>query len=135
MAPLDFEMAAIVHRHLREKGLELRLRDGVKAFEKQDNRILVRLASGDTMLTDMVLLSVGIRPDTKLAQDAGIATIPAGKPGAGAILVDEHFHTNLPYIRAIGDAVAFKNPITGLKAGDLSIHWAMRISIPIISSK
>ena len=113
MAPLDFEMAAIVHRHLREKGLELRLRDGVKAFEKQDNRILVRLASGDTMLTDMVLLSVGIRPDTKLAQDAGIATIPAGKPGAGAILVDEHFHTNLPYIRAIGDAVAFKNPITG----------------------
>jgi len=113
MAPLDFEMAAIVHRHLREKGLELRLRDGVKAFEKQDNRILVRIGFGGYYAYRHGP-ALGRYPTRYEARPRGwYCNNSAGKPGAGAILVDEHFHTNLPYIRAIGDAVAFKNPITG----------------------
>ena len=113
MAPLDFEMAAIVHRHLREKDVELRLKDGVSAFERRGSRIAVKLASGDELSADIVIFSVGVKPDTKFAREAGIETIPAGKPGAGAILVDARFRTNDPAIRALGDAIAFKNPITG----------------------
>ncbi|MCX7949198.1 MAG: DsrE/DsrF/DrsH-like family protein, partial [Treponemataceae bacterium] len=113
MAPLDFEMAAIVHQHLKDKGLELRLKDGVKAFERRGSRIAVLLASGDAILTDMVIFSVGVKPDTKIAQEAGLETIPAGRPGAGAIIVDEYFTTSDPAIRAIGDAIAFKHPLSG----------------------
>lgn len=113
MAPLDFEMAAIVHQHLKDKGLELRLKDGVKAFERRGSRIAVLLASGDEILTDMVIFSVGVRPDTKIAQEAGLETVPPGKPGAGAIIVDEYFTTSDQAIRAIGDAIAFKHPLSG----------------------
>lgn len=113
MAPLDFEMASIVHRHLREKDIELRLKDGVSSFEKRGSRIIVKLSSGDELAADIVIFSVGVKPDTKLAREAGIETIGAGKPGAGAILVDEHFRTNDPAIRALGDAIAFRSPITG----------------------
>ncbi|GAB1481408.1 FAD-dependent oxidoreductase [Treponema sp.] len=112
MAPLDYEMAALVHRHMRDKNVELRLKNGVSAFEKRGSRIIVKLASGDEVAADIVIFSVGVRPDTKFARDAGIETLPAGKPGAGAILIDEYFRTNDPAIRALGDAVAFRNPIT-----------------------
>jgi len=113
MAPLDFEMAAIVHRHLRDKDVELRLKDGVQAFEKRGSRIFVKLASGDEVPTDIVIFSVGVRPDSKLAREAGLDTIPPGQGGAGAILVDGHFKTNDPHIRALGDAIAYRNPFTG----------------------
>ncbi|MEW6565210.1 MAG: FAD-dependent oxidoreductase [Spirochaetota bacterium] len=112
MAPIDFEMAALVHRHLRDKDIELRLKDGVSAFEKRGSRIFVKLASGDEVPTDVVIFSVGVRPDTKIAREAGLDTIPQGKPGSGAILVDEHFRTSDPFIRAVGDAIAFRNPLS-----------------------
>ena len=113
MGPIDFEMAAVVHRHLRDKDVELRLKDGVTAFEKRGSRIIVKLSSGDEVPADIVVFSIGVKPDSKLAREAGLETIPAGKPGAGAILVDEYFRTSDPAIRALGDAIAFKNPLTG----------------------
>jgi NADPH-dependent 2,4-dienoyl-CoA reductase/sulfur reductase-like enzyme/peroxiredoxin family protein/rhodanese-related sulfurtransferase/TusA-related sulfurtransferase len=113
MGPIDFEMAAIVHRHLRDKDVELRLKDGVSAFEKRGSRIFVKLSSGDEVPADIVVFSIGVKPDSRLAREAGLETIPAGQPGAGAIIVDEYFRTSDPAIRALGDAVAFKNPITG----------------------
>jgi NADPH-dependent 2,4-dienoyl-CoA reductase/sulfur reductase-like enzyme/peroxiredoxin family protein/rhodanese-related sulfurtransferase/TusA-related sulfurtransferase len=116
MAPLDFEMAAIVHRQLRDKGVELRLKDGVAAFEKRGSRVVVKLTSGAEVPADIVIFSIGVKPDSVLAREAGLDTIPAGKPGAGAILVDEHFRTTDPAIRALGDAIAFKNPLTGAVA-------------------
>lgn len=114
MAPIDFEMAALVHRHLRDKNVELRLKDGVAAFEKRASQIAVKLSSGEEILTDLVIFSVGVRPDTKLAKDAGLDTIPPGQPGNGAILVDEYFKTSDPHVRAIGDAIAFRNPLTNV---------------------
>lgn len=114
MGPIDFEMAAIVHRHLRDKDVELRLNDGVSAFEKRGSRIIVKLKSGDELPADIVVFSIGVKPDSKLARDAGLDTVPAGQPGAGAILVDEHFRTSDPAIRALGDAIAFKHAVTGL---------------------
>lgn len=113
MAPLDFEMAALVHRHLRDKDVELRLKVAVASFEKRGSRIVVKLASADELQTDMVVFSVGVRPDSELAREAGLATIPAGRPGAGAILVDEHFRTSDPHIRALGDAVAARHALSG----------------------
>ncbi|MFA6506949.1 MAG: FAD-dependent oxidoreductase, partial [Treponemataceae bacterium] len=114
MGPIDFEMAAIVHRHLRDKDVELRLKDGVSSFEKRGSRIFVKLSSGDEVPADIIIFSIGVKPDSKLAREAGLETIPAGKPGAGAILVDEHFRTSDPSIRALGDAIAFKHLVTGL---------------------
>jgi NADPH-dependent 2,4-dienoyl-CoA reductase/sulfur reductase-like enzyme/rhodanese-related sulfurtransferase len=110
---LDFEMAALVHRELRENEVELRLGTGVSAFEERVGRLLVTLSNGDGILADIVILALGVRPDTMLAQNAGLATIGPDKPGAGAILVDEHFRTSDPSIRALGDAIAFVNPLTG----------------------
>lgn len=117
MAPLDFEMAALVHQHLRAKGVELRLKDGVAAFEKRGSRIFVKLSSGDELPADIVIFSAGVKPDTALAKAAGIETVPAGRPGAGAILVDGHFRTSDPHVRALGDAVAFAHRV----GGDLAV--------------
>lgn len=117
MAPLDFEMAALVHEQLRDQGVELRLNDAVASFEKRGSRIAVKLNSKDEVLTDIVLFSVGVKPDTKLAMDAGIETLPPGRPGAGAIIVDKFFKTNDEHIRAIGDAAATTHALSG----DLSV--------------
>jgi NADPH-dependent 2,4-dienoyl-CoA reductase/sulfur reductase-like enzyme/peroxiredoxin family protein/rhodanese-related sulfurtransferase/TusA-related sulfurtransferase len=113
MAPLDFEMAALVHQHLRDKGVELRLEDGVKSFEKKGSMIAARLSSGSELLADIVVFSVGVRPDTALAREAGLELVPQGRPGAGAIIVDERLRTSDPRICALGDAVAFRNAVTG----------------------
>jgi len=65
----------------------------LRPFEKRASQIAVKLSSGEEVLTDLVIFSVGVRPDTKLAKDAGLDTIPPGQPGTGAILVDEYFKT------------------------------------------
>jgi len=108
MGPIDFEMAALVHEHLRQKGVELYLGDSVKAFEAGPSTLTVRLASGAALGADMVILSIGVRPDTKLAAAAGLEL-----DARGAIVVDERMRSSDPAIYAVGDAVAVRNPITG----------------------
>ncbi|WP_054956954.1 CoA-disulfide reductase [Paenibacillus dakarensis] len=98
MAPLDYEMASIVHTHLKEKGVNLILEDGVKALSEQGKTI--ELSSGKKVTTDMIILSIGVRPENKLAVDAGLAV---GE--RGGILVNEFMQTNDENIYAIGDAV------------------------------
>ena len=66
MAPLDYSMAAIVHQQLIEKKVDLRLEDGVLRFEETDGGIIVHLKSGKQIPTDLVILSIGVRPETKL---------------------------------------------------------------------
>ncbi len=83
MNVIDPEMAAIVHRHIKAKEVELYLADSVTAFGRKDGRVVLRLKSGRNLPADMVILSIGVRPDTKLARDAGLALDPRG-----AILVD-----------------------------------------------
>lgn len=106
IAPLDFDMAADVHRYIKSKGIRLYLNNGVKAI----NGHKVVLQNGE-IATDMVLLSVGVRPETSLAQACGIRT-----NRRGSIVVDRNMKTNLPDIYAVGDAVQVEDFITGSPA-------------------
>jgi NADPH-dependent 2,4-dienoyl-CoA reductase/sulfur reductase-like enzyme/peroxiredoxin family protein/rhodanese-related sulfurtransferase/TusA-related sulfurtransferase len=106
MNVIDYDMAAIVHQHLRDKGVKLRLKDGVAQFERRGNFITVKLASGNAIDTDIVILSIGVKPDTKLAKEAGLELA-----ANGAIKVDRYFTTSDPAIRAVGDAIEFTSPL------------------------
>ncbi len=106
MAPLDFEMASIVHNHLIEKGANLILEDGVHSFE--DNGKTIALASGRKISTDMIILSIGVRPENTLALDAGLSV---GE--RGGIQVNEYLQTNDEHIYAIGDAIEVTDYING----------------------
>ncbi|HXP90727.1 MAG TPA: FAD-dependent oxidoreductase [Fibrobacteria bacterium] len=108
MNVVDFEMAAIVHHHLREKGVGLFLGDGVLEFEHLGDTVSVNLKSGAKLEADLVILSIGVKPDTKLAREAGIAL-----DARGYIQVDDHLQTNIPWIWAVGDATVSRSPLTG----------------------
>ncbi|OUO21508.1 pyridine nucleotide-disulfide oxidoreductase [Alistipes sp. An31A] len=108
MAPLDFSMAAIVHRHLQDKGVGLRLSEGVVRFEDAGAAVAVHLQSGARIEADMVLLSIGVRPENRLAREAGL------RLGArGGIVVDDRMRSSDPDIYALGDVVEVLNPVTG----------------------
>ncbi len=109
MNPLDFEMAALVHQHLKSRHVELYLGDAVASFEKRGSRIVARLQSGAQLDADMIVLSIGVRPDTALARAAGLTLAHNG-----AILVDGHLKTSAEHVYALGDAVAFANPVLGV---------------------
>jgi len=109
MAPLDKPMAVIVQQHVREKGVSLRLKNAVTEFaQSEDGSISVLLQDGDKLNADVVILSIGVRPDTRLAKAAGLSI---GK--AGGIIINEYLQTSHPDIYAVGDAVEFANPVTG----------------------
>lgn len=108
MAPLDFSMAAIVHQQLTDKGVGLHLEDGVSRFEEKDGGVTVHLRSGKQIATDMVLLSIGVRPETKPAKEAGLAI---GE--RGGIAVNDYMQTSDADIYALGDATEVKNLVTG----------------------
>lgn len=108
MAPIDYSMAAIVHSHLREHGIGLYLNTAVTGFAAKDNALEVSFASGRKTMTDMVILSIGVRPLNTLAVKAGIKT---GQ--RGGICVDEYLRTSLPHIYAVGDAIEYPHPVDG----------------------
>ena len=107
MAPLDYEMAALVHTHLQKKDVHLLLGDGVKAFAQQGQQVI--LNSGTTLNTQMVILCIGVRPETSLAQQAGLEI---GK--RGGVVVDDYLRTSDEHIYAIGDAIEVKDFVTGM---------------------
>jgi len=112
MAAVDFEMASIVHHHIASKNVELYLKDAVASFiRNDDDRIVVRLQSGKELPCDMVILSIGVKPDTHLAKDAGITL-----DERGYIQVDSRMRTNIPGIFAVGDAITVDNPLLAHKA-------------------
>lgn len=96
MAPLDPEMVAPVHERLRERGVDLRLGAAVTAIGETD----VTLADGSVLPADLVVAAIGVRPDTRLAELAGLTVGPRG-----GIAVDERRTTSDPHIHAVGDAV------------------------------
>jgi CoA-disulfide reductase len=115
MAPIDFEMAAILHAHLREKGVHLILEDGVSAFE--NNGKIVKLNSGKMIETDMIILAIGVKPENQLAIGAGL------KVGErGGIQVNEKLQTEDPNIYAIGDAIEVKDYING-RPTQIPLAW------------
>ncbi len=102
IAPLDFDMAADVHRYIKSKGVYLHLNNGVKAI----NGNTVVLQNGE-ITADMIILSVGVRPETAIAKDCGIELNPRG-----SIVANNKMQTNIPDIYAVGDAVEVEDFIT-----------------------
>lgn len=102
IAPLDFDMAADVHRYIKSKGIKLYLNNSVKAI----NGHTVVLQNGE-IYADMVIMSVGVRPETALARDCGIKL-----NRRGSIVTDRRMKTNIPDIFAVGDAVEVEDFIT-----------------------
>lgn len=100
---LDFDMAADVHRYLKSKGINLLLNNGVKAIK--DGRVVLNRGE---VKADMVIMSAGVKPETRLARECGIPL-----NGRGSIIVDSHMRTGVPDIYAVGDAVEVHDFITG----------------------
>ncbi len=107
MAPLDREMAAIVHTFLREGGIQLSLGNAVTAFTQNGKQIRVSTRNGTELMADLVILSIGVSPENLLAKQAGL------KVGQyGGIAVDETMCTSDPDIYAVGDAVETRDFLT-----------------------
>ncbi|MBR2948107.1 MAG: FAD-dependent oxidoreductase [Bacteroidales bacterium] len=108
MAPIDYSMAAIVHQHLQQKGVKLYLEEAVESFVKENGQILVKFKSGIDLGTDLVILSIGVRANTSLAESAGL-TLGEMR----GIYVNEYLQTSDDDIYAVGDAIEFPHPVTG----------------------
>ncbi|KGI59724.1 FAD-dependent oxidoreductase [Prevotella sp. S7 MS 2] len=107
MAPVDFSIASHVHRELMNKGVNLYLNKGVEHFEKEGDGLKVFFNTGESIYADIVLLSIGVRANTQLAQQAGIEL------GERGIKVDEYLETSAKDVYAVGDAIEFVHPLTG----------------------
>lgn len=104
LAPFDTEMTVIAEKELNDNGVSLILGNGVNSFEEKDGRISITLGNERVLETDMVILSIGVLPDTAFLKDTGI------KMGErGHIIVDEYMKTNIDGIFAVGDAILVKD--------------------------
>ena len=110
IASLDREMAADVHRYLDRQGVKIHLENGVRAIEPHPDHLHIKLDCGE-LDTDLVLLSIGVRPEGSLAKAAGLALNERG-----AIITDQHMRTSDPHIYAVGDAVEVQHQVTGQPA-------------------
>ncbi|MBN2513057.1 MAG: FAD-dependent oxidoreductase [Sedimentisphaerales bacterium] len=110
MAPADPEMAAVLHQELKLHGVDLRLGSSVTAIEHTGQSMTVQLSSGDRVDCGLVVLSIGVRPESKLAKEAGLAI---GQ--RGGIVVNEFMQTSDPAIYAVGDAVEVDDFVGGFK--------------------
>ena len=111
MPPLDPEVANPVADHLRENGIKLRTGHGVESFaESATGGLEVRTADGDTLETDIVILAIGVQPESGLAREAGLAL---GE--RGGIQVDRSMKTDDPHIWAVGDAVEVIDSVSGAR--------------------
>ena len=108
LPPLDQEMTAPILETLKSKGVDVRLANSAESFESCPEGIRVHLKSGDVVTAQMVILGVGVRPENKLAVDAGLSVGPRG-----GIQVNALMQTNDPDIYAVGDAVEIRDFVTG----------------------
>ena len=108
MGPIDYSMAALVHHHLQQQDVKLYLEQAVERFSREGDELTVYFKSGISLKADMVLLSIGVRAETRLAQEAGL------KLGEmRGIWVDAYLQTSDADIYAVGDAIEYPHPITG----------------------
>lgn len=110
MAPFDGDMASFIHAEVRKNGVKLKLSHMVEGFADIDNGIDVKLKDADTLHTDMVVMAIGVAPETALAKDAGLEL-----GIKGSIVVNDRMETSVPDIYAVGDAVQIKNYVTFTK--------------------
>ncbi|MBM6851390.1 FAD-dependent oxidoreductase [Oscillibacter valericigenes] len=109
--PLDADMAAFLHAQLREKGVKLMLGRTVEGFAADGDRVNVLIKDEAPLTADMVVLAIGVTPDTGLARDAGLEL-----GIKGSIVVNDRMETSVPDIYAVGDAVQVKHSVTGQDA-------------------
>lgn len=108
MAPIDYSMASLVHDELEQQGVKLALSQSVTGFKKRADDLVVTLKSGQEIPADLVILSIGVRPETQLAQAAGLRI-----GDTRGIWVDQHLQTSAPDVYAVGDAIEYPHPLTG----------------------
>ncbi len=111
MAPLDYEMAQLVQENMVSNDVNLILGDGVSKFKSENNQITITLASGRTLSADLVILSIGVRPNGQLAKEAGLEMNQRG-----GIVVDKYLKTSDPHIYALGDVIEVEEYINKGKA-------------------
>lgn len=111
LAPFDYDMACQLHGLIKRRGIDLLLNTAVTAFKEENEKISVFTDKGRKIYADIVIMSVGVTPDTAIAKDAGL------KLGVkGSIIVNERMETSCKDIYAVGDAVEVEHYITGKKA-------------------
>lgn len=110
LAPFDAEMSGVLSKELEERGVELILSDGVQSFKDNDNHIEVTLSSGLVLQSEMVILAIGVSPDTAFLRSSGIELGPRGH-----IIVSDRLETSLDHVYAVGDAVEVVDFINGQK--------------------
>lgn len=108
---LDFDMACLVHKELKKQGVHLYFNQEVTAVEQQGSIVCVHTAEGQTYCADMLILAIGVAPESSLARQAGLAL-----SAKGCIQVDEHLRTSNADIYALGDAIEVTHFVSGLKA-------------------
>lgn len=106
ISPIDYEMACEVHQHLISKGINLVLETELQAINEADNKLTVTL-NNQTVDTDMVIMAIGVVPETKIVKNTEIAT-----NSRGAIIVNDKMETSIKDIYAVGDAIEIKNFVT-----------------------
>ena len=106
--PLDYDMASFLHGKMRSMGVRLILERAVTGLSAENDSIKVEVEDHAPLTADMVILAIGVRPDTSLAKDAGLA-LGAG----GSIIVNSRMETSIPDIYAAGDAVQIRHRVTG----------------------
>lgn len=111
LAPLDADMASFIHAEMRAHGVTLRLGETVEGFRQEGSEMVTLLAGNEPLRSDMVLLAIGVTPDTHLAKEAGLDL-----GIRGSIVVNERMETSVPDIYAVGDAVEVSHFVTGQKA-------------------
>ena len=111
MNTLDYDMATFVHSKLRQKGIRLKTGANVVGFQEENDQITTLIAGEQGISADMVLLAIGVSPDSRLAKDAGLEL-----GIKGSILVNDRMETSIPDIYAVGDAVQVKHFVSGQDA-------------------
>ena len=112
LAPFDSEISNILEYELVNNGIELMTSEKVVEFQEDANKIIIKLESGKIVTTDMVILSIGVSPDTKFLEGSGI-----NLGERGHILVNENLETNIDGVYALGDSILVKNYITNQNVG------------------
>ncbi len=110
MAPVDYDMSQLIHSHIASKDVHLYLENGVKSFEEENGKTYVKLQDGTMLQSDIVILSIGIRPNGELAKGAGLETNKRG-----GIVVNEYLKTSDEHIYALGDAIEVVDYVNGEK--------------------
>ncbi|MCP3701222.1 MAG: FAD-dependent oxidoreductase [Aliivibrio sp.] len=108
MTPVDREMAGFVHKEIKDKGIDLRLGSALQSVTEAKEGLALSLSTGETLDTNLLIMAIGVKPETKLASEAGLQL---GE--LGGIYTNAQLQTSDPFIYAVGDAIEEKDFITG----------------------